>query len=56
MIYFLIKHLHPHQTSAEETLVKHADAHDTARSVQDETGNTEFNGNRNPEWWGDFFS
>ena len=34
--------------------MKHADAHDTARSVEDETGNTEFNGNRNPEWWGDF--
>ena len=26
----------------------------TARSVQDETRNAELNGNRNPEWWGDF--
>jgi len=25
----------------------------TARSVEDETRNAEFNGNRNPEWWGD---
>jgi len=22
--------------------------------VEDETRNAEFNGNRNPEWWGDF--
>ena len=28
--------------------------HRTARSVKDETRNAEFNGNRNPEWWGDF--
>jgi len=27
---------------------------DTARSVEDETRNAELNGNRNPEWWGDF--
>jgi len=27
---------------------------DAARSVEDETRNAEFNGNRNPEWWGDF--
>ena len=27
----------------------------TARSVEDETRNVKFNGNRNPEWWGDFF-
>jgi len=26
----------------------------TARSVEDETRNAELNGNRNPEWWGDF--
>ena len=26
----------------------------TARSVQDETRNAEFNGNQNPERWGDF--
>ena len=26
----------------------------TARSVEDETRNAEINGNRNPEWWGDF--
>jgi len=26
----------------------------TARSVEDETRNAEFNDNRNPEWWGDF--
>ena len=26
----------------------------TARSVEDETRNVELNGNRNPEWWGDF--
>jgi len=26
----------------------------TARSVEDETRNTELNGNRSPEWWGDF--
>ena len=26
----------------------------TARSVEDETRNADFNGNRNPEWWGDF--
>jgi len=26
----------------------------TARSVEDETRNAESNGNRNPEWWGDF--
>jgi len=26
----------------------------TARCVQDETRNAGFNGNRNPEWWGDF--
>jgi len=26
----------------------------TARSVEDETQNAELNGNRNPEWWGDF--
>ena len=26
----------------------------TARSVEDETRNAEFNGNRNPEWWWDF--
>ena len=24
------------------------------RSVEDETRNAEWNGNRNPEWWGDF--
>ena len=27
---------------------------DTACSVEDETRNAELNGNRNPEWWGDF--
>ena len=27
---------------------------DTAHSVEDETGNAELNGNRNPEWWKDF--
>jgi len=27
---------------------------DTARSVEDETRNAELNGNRNPEWRGDF--
>ena len=26
----------------------------TARSVEDETRNAALNGNRNPEWWGDF--
>jgi len=26
----------------------------TARSVEDETRNAELNGNRNPEWWGNF--
>jgi len=26
----------------------------TAGSVEDETRNAELNGNRNPEWWGDF--
>jgi len=26
----------------------------TARSVEVETRNAELNGNRNPEWWGDF--
>jgi len=26
----------------------------TARSLEDETRNAELNGNRNPEWWGDF--
>jgi len=26
----------------------------TARSMEDETRNAESNGNRNPEWWGDF--
>ena len=26
----------------------------TARSVEDETRNSELNRNRNPEWWGDF--
>jgi len=26
----------------------------TARSMEDETRNAELNGNRNPEWWGDF--
>ena len=26
----------------------------TARSLEDETQNAELNGNRNPEWWGDF--
>jgi len=26
----------------------------TARFVEDETRNAELNGNRNPEWWGDF--
>jgi len=26
----------------------------TARFVEDETRNAEWNGNRNPEWWGDF--
>jgi len=26
----------------------------TARSVEDGTRNAELNGNRNPEWWGDF--
>jgi len=28
--------------------------HITARSVEDETRNAELNGNRNPEWGGDF--
>jgi len=26
----------------------------TARSVEDDTRNVELNGNRIPEWWGDF--
>ena len=26
----------------------------TARSVEDEIRNAKLNGNRNPEWWGDF--
>ena len=29
-------------------------SHYTARTAEDETRNAEFNGNRNPEWWGDF--
>jgi len=27
---------------------------DTAHSVEDETRNAELNGNRNPEWWGNW--
>jgi len=32
----------------------HYSSHGTARAVEDETRNAELNGNRNPEWWGDF--
>jgi len=34
--------------------VLHTIQYRTARSVEDETRNAEFNGNRNPECWGNF--
>ena len=37
-----------------EWVLSHRCAAGTARSVEVETRNAEFNGNRNPEWWRDF--
>jgi len=41
------------EISVQKSPLRPMSAH-TACSVEDETRNAEINGNRNPEWWGDF--
>jgi len=48
--------IHHHHILAKQAqhVVRTAGRVGTARSVEEETRNAELNGNRYPEWWGDF--
>ena len=50
---FLLTYVH-HSQEQMNRVMHYVGLHATARSVEDETRNAEFNGNRNPECWGDF--
>ena len=50
---FLLTYV-PHSKEETKGVMHYVALLATARSVQDETRNAEFNGNQNPECWGDF--